>query len=105
MDDLKIFYDIQKNGSCIARIQGEMAGEDVMKIHDSMLDKIREITGREFFMDFKEAEYIDSAAIGLIFELAQVASERKINVAIVNASDTVKKVLNVTRVNEIVKVY
>ena len=102
---LKISFEKVKSNQCIVRIQGELAGEEVLRVQDSVMDALRQNSKGEFVLDFEDVDYLDSAGIGLIFDLAQTAQDERTRVSVVNAKDEIKKVLRVTKVDEIVKVY
>lgn len=56
---------------------------------------------RGFVLDFKDTEYLDSAALGMMLLLRKVAQESGQTVRIINARGVVKEVLRIARFQDL----
>lgn len=56
---------------------------------------------KRFVIDFRHASNIDSAALGLMLLLRQKAGADEADVSIVNANDSIMKVLNIAQFSQL----
>ena len=105
MGDLKIRRDQPDKWLTILRLKGEFEGLAVLNAKEELLGYLKEAMGTDFIMDLGEIEYIDSAGVGILLEMAKMASEKRMKFGLVNVHEPVKKVLAVTKVNEVLKIY
>jgi HptB-dependent secretion and biofilm anti anti-sigma factor len=56
---------------------------------------------RGFVLDFKDTEYLDSAALGMMLLLRKVAQENRQTVEIINVHGVVKDVLRIARFQDL----
>ncbi|MBF0461353.1 MAG: STAS domain-containing protein [Magnetococcales bacterium] len=68
--------------------------EDTQNGHDN----------RHFIVDLAGAEYIDSAALGMLIMLREETDTRKTNVEIVNACPEIREILTTANFNRLFKV-
>lgn len=105
MGDLKIRRDQPDKGLTILRLKGEFEGLAVLNVKEELLGYLEEAAGTDFIMDLGEIEYIDSAGIGILLEMAKMASKKSMKFGLVNVHELVRKVLVVTHVDKILKIY
>ena len=54
-----------------------------------------------YIIDLKEAEYLDSTALGVLLSLRDHAVRQQAAVKIINCNKDVKKILNVTKLDQL----
>ena len=89
----------------ILRLRGEFEGMAVIESKEELLGHIKKVAAQEIVMDFGEIQYIDSAGIGVLLEMAKKAASLGIRFGLLNANDSVKKVITITKVDKILKCY
>lgn len=57
-----------------------------------------------YVLDLEEAEYLDSSALGMLLALRDYAGGDKADVKIINAIPDVKKILTITKLDELFKI-
>lgn len=57
----------------------------------------------KFIVDLKESDYLDSSALGMLLALRDYAGNKN-NVSIINCNPDVKKILLITKLNELFSV-
>ena len=58
----------------------------------------------KYIVDLKESEYLDSSALGMLLALRDYAGGDNSNVSVVNCNQDVKKILVITKLDELFKV-
>lgn len=59
---------------------------------------------KAYVIDLKDSEYLDSSALGMLLALRDYAGGDDANVRIVNSNTDVKKILVITKLDELFKV-
>ncbi len=60
-----------------------------------------EIHPEKYIVDLKESDYLDSSALGMLLALRDHAGGDDANIKIINCSPDVKKILLITKLNEL----
>ncbi len=103
--ELKIVLERPDKNLTVLRLKGEFEGLNVLNAQEELLGYVRTETAPDLIVDFAEIEYIDSAAIGILLQMAKMASEKKMKFGILHVNQHIKKVLEVTRTDKIIKIY
>lgn len=56
---------------------------------------------KQYTIDLKETEYLDSSALGMLLALRDFAGNDKAKIKIINCNNDIKKILTITRLDEI----
>jgi anti-anti-sigma factor len=56
-------------------------------------------------IDFAEIQYIDSAALGILLEMSKLASAKKVQFGLIHVDGAVKKVIEVTKLDKVLKIF
>ncbi len=59
---------------------------------------------KAYIIDLKESEYLDSSALGMLLSLRDYAGGDAANVCVTNCNPDVKKILVITKLDELFKV-
>ncbi len=59
---------------------------------------------KTFVIDLKESDYLDSSALGMLLALRDYGGGDEANIRIINANTDVKKILVITKLDELFKV-
>ncbi len=105
MSGLTIKKETPDKNLTVLRLKGEFENTSVLDAKEELFNCVREAKGSDVMIDFSEIEYIDSSGIGVLLEMAKIASERKLRFGAVNTNEHVKKVLLMTKVDKILKIY
>lgn len=102
MSALKI--DVRKDGGItLLQLKGEFEGMAALESRDTFFKHLAE--SKNLTLDLGEIEYIDSAVVGLLIDLAKEASVKHIRFGLMNVHDPVKKVLVLTQVDKLITIY
>ena len=102
MSGLKI--DVKKDGGVtLLKLSGEFEGMAALESRDVFFKHLGE--SKNLALDFGEIEYVDSAAVGLLIDLAKDASGKHVRFGLMNVRDSVKKVLVLTQVDKLITIY
>ena len=93
-----------KGGSLILRITGDLIGEDsgtqlVEAVNDAMSHKVLTC-----IIDISELRYINSSGIGVLITILTKFRNKGGEVYLMNPSESVKKLLMITKLNSIFQV-
>jgi HptB-dependent secretion and biofilm anti anti-sigma factor len=58
----------------------------------------------KYIIDLKESDYLDSSALGMLLALRDYAGGDEANIQIINSNPDVKKILVITKLDELFKV-
>jgi len=105
MAELKIMAEKPDSRLTVLRLSGEFEGAAVLDSQDELFRLLSESVGSDFMMDLAEIAYVDSAAIGVLLQMAKIASGKKMRFGLLHANENIKKVLAVTKVNKILTTY
>ena len=105
MSGLNIRLEQPDAALTLLKLSGEFEGYAALDAKDQLLKYLECLSSGSLLLDMAGIEYIDSAALGILLEMAKNAAERKINFGLVHVHDPVKKVLEVTRVDKVLKIF
>ncbi len=105
MEGLKFHTDRPNQRTVILRLTGEFEGLPVLNAKEELLGLVRNETAQDFMVDFGEIEYVDSAAIGVLLEMSELASGKNMKFGLFNVNDHVTKVIEITKVDKVLKIY
>ncbi|MGH7197314.1 MAG: STAS domain-containing protein [Candidatus Omnitrophota bacterium] len=105
MSGLKITKETPDKNLTVIRVHGEFENTSVLDAKEALLGTLREAKGSDVMIDFSEIEYIDSSGISVLLDMAKIASERKLRFGVVSANEHVKKILLMTKVDKVLKIY
>jgi len=55
----------------------------------------------KYIVDLKDAEYLDSSALGMLLALRDYSGGEKANISLINCNPDVKKILVITKLDEL----
>lgn len=58
----------------------------------------------KFIVDLKDSEYLDSSALGMLLALRDYAGGEKSDISVINCNQDVKKILVITKLDELFSV-
>ena len=105
MSDLHVTFDRPSPKLALARLRGDFEGQSLLDVKEKLLETLRAQAGSEFMLDFSEVGYIDSSGVGVLLEMTKVAAACGARFGLLNVPEPVLKVLTVTRVDKIIKIY
>lgn len=59
---------------------------------------------KSYIIDLKESDYLDSSALGMLLALRDYAGGDAANIRIINSNSDIKKILVITKLDELFKV-
>jgi anti-anti-sigma factor len=59
---------------------------------------------KAYIIDLKESDYLDSSALGMLLALRDYAGGDEANIRVINSNTDVKKILVITKLDELFKV-
>jgi anti-anti-sigma factor len=80
----------------VFRVRGELAGESCDGFRRATLSRM-DAQIRDFVLDLSETEFVDSQGLETLLWLQEVAGERLGQVRLAGVSDSVRRILEVTR--------
>ncbi len=89
----------------ILRLSGEFEGYAALNGREALLKYLENKSACTLMLDLAGIEYIDSAALGILLEMSKNAEERRIDFGLLNLHDPVKKVLEVTHLDKVLKIF
>lgn len=104
MENAVLNYEV-KEGSNIIRIDGEVIFENSNKIKEKAKNIIKENDIQSLIIDLTDTTYLDSSGIGAILSLFKFMRDRSGKLLITNPNDKVKRVFEVTKLNQILDIY
>lgn len=63
-----------------------------------------EVKPKAYVIDLKEAEYLDSSALGMLLALRDYAGGDNADVRVINCNPDIKKILVITKLDELFKI-
>ena len=103
MGKLEIAVELTKKGTTLLRVTGEFENDSVISSKEELLGYV-ESAQKDIFIDFAAISYVDSAGIGVLLEMARAASDKGIQFGLLSVNDHVKKVLQITKVDKVLKI-
>lgn len=83
---------------------GKMSQEEVDKIYGRLIYDIGQDNSKNIIMDFSNLEYISSIGIAMLIKLYKYTKDEGKRILIYNPSKEVLKILNLTRIEKIIKI-
>lgn len=83
----------------VIRLAGEITSDDT----DALMSMVRECLGsdaRDFVLDLSATEFLDSAALETLLWVQEQADERLGQVRLSGASESIRKILEMTRLDK-----
>ena len=105
MSDLKMKVETPDKSLTVLRLNGEFENMAVINAKDELFGHLNAAKTSDFILDFAEISYIDSAGVGTLLEMAKTAKDKGVKFGLVNVQDPVKKVLLITKVDVVLKLY
>lgn len=94
---------VTEKGLTVLKLEGEFEGMAVLESREKFFEHLAK--SKSLAMDFAEIKYIDSAGVALLIDLAKEAADKKIGFGLMNVIDPVRKVLYITKVDKLLKIY
>jgi len=100
---MRISADASKDGKELTiRIQGRFDFSSLQAFRNAY--EKSETEADSYIVDLKESEYLDSSALGMLLALRDFAGGDESSVRIVNCNPDVKKILVITKLDELFSV-
>ena len=105
MGVLKIQIEEPDKNLTVLRLSGEFEGYAALDGKETLFKHLADRSSGTLMLDLEGIEYIDSAALGILLELSKTADRLKISFGLVHVHDPVKKVIQVTKLDQVLKIY
>ena len=86
----------QSGDRVTVNLQGKITFENTGEIREKMKEILREENLKHLLLDMKEVSFIDSSGLGLLVSIKNTMIRKDGTFAILNLSDTVKKIMKQT---------
>ena len=104
MGKLSIYKDEPKPDLTILRISGEFQGISALMAKQETMGALKERNSGTVLIDLAEVHYIDSAALGLLLELSQLAAKNHLSFGLIHVDGPVKKLIQATKLDKIINI-
>ncbi|MFW5873581.1 MAG: STAS domain-containing protein [Bacillota bacterium] len=104
MSDVKLSYEVLE-GNNILQIDGEVIFENSNQVKEEAKEIIKEKEINHLIIDLSSTTYLDSSGIGVILSLFKFMRDSNGKLIIANPNDKVKRVFEVTKLNQILDIY
>ena len=104
MSDVKLSYEVLE-GSNVLRVDGEVIFENSNHVKEEAKEIIKENETKKLIIDLSSTSYLDSSGIGVILSLFKFMRDNNGKLLIANPNEKVKKVFEVTKLNQILDIY
>ncbi len=101
---MNIYYE-KKDKQLIVEISEEIDHHIVEKLRRKVDDGITRYMPRKTIFDFSRVSFMDSAGIGMIIGRYKMMKLIGGSLEIINASSTVKRILEMSGINKIIQIY
>ncbi len=105
MGNLNISIEQPDKNVVILRLSGEFEGYAALDNKEQLLKCASEKSVGTLMIDLGGIEYIDSAALGILLEMSKICEKKKVQFGLVNVHDPVKKVIEVTKLDKVLKIF
>ena len=105
MSALNIAVENPSADLTIWRLSGEFEGMSALDAKDKLLGCAKTQAKPNLMIDLAEVQYIDSAAIGILLEIARQLQAKKIKLSLIHVAEPIRKVLVITKVDKILTVH
>ena len=104
MSGLTIKTEKPDKNLTILRLSGEFEGYAALDGKEELLRCAADTSCASLMLDMAGIEYIDSAALGILLEMSKIAANKKISLGLIHVLDPVKKVIQVTQLDKVLKI-
>ena len=105
MSGLNITAEQPDKKLTVLRLSGEFEGIAAVEGKETLYKFLESGTSGTLMLDLAGIEYIDSAALSILLEMSKKAAAVKIDFGLLHVQDPVKKVLEVTRLDKVLKIF
>ena len=105
MSGLKIEIEKPDKKLTLLKLSGDFEGYSALDQKAGLMDSLSQVTQGTMMVDLGGVDYIDSAALGILLEMAKEASQKKIAFGLLHVQDPVKKIIEVTQLDKIIKIF
>ena len=103
--DNKILEIEEKEGIGVIQPEEEIVFENSNSLKEKTKNKVKEEGIQNLIIDFDSVPYLDSSGIGFIISLLKFMRQQEGTLVITNLNDRVKRVCELTKLNEIIDIY
>lgn len=100
---MSISADLSKDGNTLTITVSGRFDFSSLQLFRSAYEKI-DAKPSSYVVDLKESEYLDSSALGMLLALREHAGGDNADISIINCNPDVKKILVITKLDELFKV-
>ncbi len=104
MNDTLVKLECQKNVGII-RPEGEIIFDNSNPVKEEAKKKIRRNEVDKLIVDLRKVPYLDSSGVGFIISLFKFMRERNGELVVSSLNEKVKRVCELTRLNEIIEIF
>jgi len=91
----------EKDGAVIYELEGKMlGGPDTNQLYENIRQKLEENVSA-FIINLEEVKWINSSGLGILINIFNVSKQNNAKLIIVSNSEQVKKMLKITRLDNI----
>ncbi len=101
---MEVFCE-EQNNTIVAHLNGELDHHSAEYARIKIDYYIDTSTSKNLVFDFKNVSFMDSSGIGIIIGRHKKISAKNGQVFLVNLSKSIKKVIELSGINKIVKIY
>ncbi|SRR6056297_2600814 len=91
--------------TAILKIFGEVNFENSNPIKEESKDLITKNNVGDLIIDLSSVPYLDSSGIGFVLSIFKFMRDKKDRLILLNPNDKVKRVLEVTKIDNIIKIF
>ena len=91
--------------TAVLKIFGEVNFENSNPIKEESKDLITKNNVENLIIDLGSVPYLDSSGIGFVLSIFKFMRDKKGRLILLNPSDKVKRVLEVTKIDNIIKIF
>lgn len=90
-----------EEGNVILRLSGRFIGGDET---DALRTKLKQLSSKNLIIDLSDVTYMNSTALGILISAQSDFITKSNQIVLVNASDSVRDLLNITQLTLVFKV-
>ena len=104
MSAVEISVENPSSDLTVLHLWGEFEGMAALDAKEKLLQYAQTQVKPNMMIDLAQVEYIDSAAIGILLEMARMLKVKKIKVGLIHVAEPVRKVLEITKIDKILPI-
>lgn len=89
----------EENEKIMINVEGNFDVMGIMNFRNEVF-RIDDGTGKDFFVDLKDVEYIDSSGIGLLIKISKLQKQKNKNLFLANPAPRVRDLLKLSSLGE-----